>query len=135
MNTEAELIERVRQLIAAENEGGESGRAKADFILAQNFTTITRSNGVEEERAALLEAIANPRNPNLLRELDEREFWVLESSNLGIVRSLILTRERSDPSTILGRFRNIHVFENQQGQWRCVAWQVTRLKESPSAGL
>lgn len=134
MNPESELIEQVRQLIAAENEGGESGRVKADFILAPNFTTITRSNGEEEERAALLETIANPRNPNLLRELDEREFWVLESGNLGVMKSLITTKERSDPSTILGGFRNIHVFENQQGRWRCVAWQVTKLKESPSTG-
>ncbi len=134
VNSGAELIEQVRQLIMAENEGGESGRVKADFILAQNFTTITRSNGDEEDRAALLNAIANPRNQNLSRELDEREFWVVESNNLGVVRSLITTKGRSEPSTILGRFRNIHVFEKQQGRWRCVAWQVTRLKESPSTG-
>ncbi len=134
MNPEFELIEQVRQLIAAENEGGEQGKKIADLILAQNFTMITRSNGVEEDRDNLLKAIANPSNPNLFRELEEREFWVRRLGDLGVVRSLITTKERAAPNTILGRFRNIHIFENQQGQWRCVAWQVTRLKESPSTG-
>lgn len=78
----------------------------------------------------MLETIANPQTLNLLRGLDGREFWVLESGGLGVVRSLITTGERAEPHTILGRFRNIHVFGKQGGQWRCVAWQVTRLKES-----
>jgi hypothetical protein len=131
MNTTTDLIELVHQLVEAENESGDSGKAKADLILAQNFTVITRSSGDEEDRDDLLKAIANPKNPNLLREPDEREFRVLESGDLGVVWSLITTKEQSDLNTILGRFRNIHVFENQERQWRLVAWQVTKLLEKP----
>ncbi len=134
MNTKTNLIELVRQLIEAENDGGERGKAKADSILAQNFIAITRSSGDEETRDDLLKAIASPKNPDLFREFDEREFRVWESSDLSVVRSLITTKERSNPKTILGRFRNSHVFENQQGRWWCIAWQVTKLKETVSAG-
>jgi len=134
MDTKINLLELVRQLVEAENEGGESGKAKARDILAPNFIAITRASGDEENRDDLLKAIANPKNPNLVREFDEREFWVRECGDLGVVRSLITTKERPNPKTILGRFRNIHVFENQQEQWRCAAWQVTKLKETASAG-
>jgi len=134
MATKTNLVELVRQLVEAENEGGESGKAKAGDILAQNFIAITRSSGDEENRNDLLKAIANPKNPDLVREFDEREFRVWECGDLGVVRSLITTKERSNLKTILGRFRNIYMFENQQEQWRCVAWQVTKLKETVSAG-
>jgi len=132
MDTKTNLIELVRQFVEAENDGGKHGKVKADPILAPNFIAITRSSGDEESRDDLLKAIANPKNPNLVRDFDEREFWVRECGDLGVVRSLITTKERSNPKTILGRFRNIHVFENQQGQWRCVAWQVTKTSKSRS---
>lgn len=127
MSTDTKLIERVRQLVEAENEGGAGGKGKADSILAQRFTHITRSSGKEEERDALLEAIANPSNSNIFRRLDEHGFWVQESEGLGVVRSLVTTSERSILDVISGRFRNMHIFEKQLESWMCIAWQVTKL--------
>lgn len=127
MSTGTDLIDMVRQLVKAENEAGEQGKGNADYILAENFKAITRMSGKEEDRGDLLKAIANPSNPNILRELNNSEFWVQESGDLGVVRSLVTTKERSNPQTVAGRFRNIHVFERQEGRWCCVAWQVTKL--------
>src|SRR5215813_10276006 len=114
MNTGTDLIEMVRQLVKAENDAGEGGKRDAEYILAENFKAITRMSGKEEDRGDLLKAIANPSNPNILRELDGSEFWAWESGDLGVVRSLVTTKERSNPQTVAGRFRNIHVFERQE---------------------
>jgi len=131
MNTETHLIGLVRQIIDAENEGGEGGRSKADLVLAHNFTRITRSSGQEQGRDDLLKAIAiaSAGDANPLRVPIEREFWPLHSDSVGVVHSLVATHGRSDPKRTLSCFRNTHVFEKQDGAWRCVAWQVTRLQE------
>jgi hypothetical protein len=125
MKSDAELIELVHKIIDAENEHNST---IAESILAQNFAAITRSGGAEQSRNLLLEEIANPKNPNLRRELDEHDFWVNTSEELGVVRSLVTTTDRGNPEAIPRRFRNIHVFEKQQAIWRCIAWQVTELK-------
>ncbi len=124
MSAESGLIELVRQLIEAENE---HDREKAEPILAEDFTAITRARGEEQNRDALLEEIANPKNPNLLRKLDPGA-WERESGDLGVVRSFITMMDRTNPQAEPGRFRNIHVFQRQQGRWLCVTWQVTGLK-------
>ena len=125
MSSDIGLVELVRQLVDAENE---HDKAKAHSILAQNFAAITRARGEEQDRDALLKEIADPKNPNLRRELLERDCWERVSGSLGVVRSIITTPDRTAPQAAPGRFRNVHVFENQQGDWRCVAWQVTELK-------
>jgi ketosteroid isomerase-like protein len=114
---------------------------KAGSILAaDNFTAITRSNGMEEVIDVLLNKIANPKEPNIQREIDDHDFQVWSSGDLGIVRSLVATRDRHIPNDsripfsnipltkVSNRFRNTHVFEKQQGRWRCIAWQVTELE-------
>ncbi len=125
MSSDAGLIELVRQLIKAENERDEM---KADSILAQSFIAITRARGEEQNREDLLKEITNPKNLNIRRELDKHDFWVLVSGDLGVVRSLVTTTDQTDPQAVPKRFRNIHVFHNERGHWRCVTWQVTELK-------
>ncbi|MER8583225.1 hypothetical protein NKG95_31830 [Mesorhizobium sp. M1423] len=75
MNGGTHLIELVRQIVEAENEGGEGGTSKADLVLAHNFTRITRSSGEEQGRDDLLKAIASAGEANPLRRSVEREFW------------------------------------------------------------
>jgi ketosteroid isomerase-like protein len=132
MSSNSDLVKQVHLLIEAENK---HNREMAEAILAQNFTAITRAKKKDQEkqeqgRDALLGKIAEEMNSqnNIERKLDEHDFSVWESGDIGVVRSLVMTINPKDPEVILGRFRNIHVFQKQQGQWRCVAWQVTKLE-------
>jgi hypothetical protein len=119
-----ELVNLVRELIQAENE--RDGK-KADRVLAPGFAAITRSRGEEQDREALLREIANPKNADLHRRLDERSCWVRHSGELGVVRSLVETGPRATPFAVTDIFRNTHVFERQAERWRCIAWQVTKM--------
>jgi hypothetical protein len=123
----AGLLRLVLQLIDAENNGGEKGREQADGILAPNFTYITRAIGKEQNREQLLNAI-DASNPDVLRQVDESETWVSGSDTSKVIKTLVTTATRSNPENITGRFRNLHVFDNQQGQWRCMAWHVTKVE-------
>jgi hypothetical protein len=98
------LTDRVRDLVTAENNKDDK---IADRILSPNFIAITRGKGIEERRDDLLRAIANPENPDILRQIVPDELWERASDNLGVVRSVITTHNRSNPGTILGRFRNL----------------------------
>lgn len=120
----AQLIDCVRRLLAAENN---ADAAAADALLSREFANITRASGREEHRAALLAAIASPARPGLWRHLVEPENRAWAGADIGVVSSMVQTRSpvAGEPS---GRFRNLHVFAREAGQWRCVAWQVTRLE-------
>jgi hypothetical protein len=122
---ETELIEQVRRLVEAENQ---RDRARADRILAQDFAVITRARGVEQNRDALLEEVANPDNPYLHRVIGESDFWVRVSGDQGVVSSLVTTTDKASPDEAASTFRNVHVVELQRGSWKCIAWQVTKLK-------
>lgn len=119
------LIALVRQLVQAENE---ENRVLAEEVLAPDFIAITRRTGKEQGREDLLGAIAAPPPPNPLREFDEEGAWTQASGDLGVVRSLITTKNPNNPNEVLGRFRNLHVFEQRSQRWQCVLWQVTELK-------
>ena len=125
-----ELIALVRRLVQAENEGGAAGRAEAEKILAPDFIALNRARGKEVGRQTLLKDIADagPKPPSPLRELVDKEFWAQVSGELGVVRSLVVTRDR-DTQKITGRYRNTHVFQWQEGRPVCVAWQVTEVTD------
>jgi hypothetical protein len=127
---EKALIDLVRRLVGAENQGGAAGGAEADTILAPDFVGLNRARGKEVGRQTLLKDIADagPKPPNPLRELVDNEFWARVSGELGVVRSLVVTRHR-DTKQITGRYRNTHVFQWQDGRPVCVAWQVTEVTE------
>mgnify|MGYP002776993797 CR=1 FL=1 len=120
----AGLVDQVRRLLSAENQADATA---AEALLAPGFVRITRASGREEDRAALLAAIASPARPGLWRHLVESETRAWIHGGLGVVSSVVQTRPpvAGEPS---GRFRNLHVFERDGGAWRCVAWQVTRLE-------
>mgnify|MGYP002782492538 CR=1 FL=1 len=81
----------------------------------------------EEDRAALLSAIANPARPGLWRHLVEPGALAWRGGALGVVSSVVQTRPPV-PGEPGGLFRNLHVFVHVDGAWRCVLWQVTRLE-------
>ncbi|MGQ0537725.1 MAG: nuclear transport factor 2 family protein [Gemmatimonadaceae bacterium] len=114
----------MRRLIDAENAAAHGHAAK---VLAEDFVAITRARGEEQARAALLQEIANPRNPNITRAI-EAEPRERVSGDIGMVRSIVRAVDKTQPGATPNRYRNIHVFERRQGDWRCVLWQVTEIK-------
>ena len=123
MPLETELIERVRALVDSENA---RDRERAAAILAEEFTAITRASGVERNRDELLADIADPKR-SIRRDLDD-DVWVRNSGDVAVVKSLVTTVDEAAPADPPRRFRNLHVFQKQTGEWKCVAWQVTELK-------
>lgn len=119
----------VAELIRSENE---RDAALADRYLAVGFTGITRSAGFEEGRDQILETIANPANPDLIRTLLVDHVWSNDDAGLAIVRSLVTTERRGAPGVQDGAYRNVHVLLLETGAWRCVHWQATRLQAAES---
>lgn len=114
----------VAALIRSENE---RDAPLADRYLATGFTGITRSAGFEESRDQILETIANPPNPDLVRTLLVDHVWSDDDAGLAIVRSLVTTERRGAPGVQDGAFRNVHVLLLDAGVWQCVHWQATKL--------
>lgn len=124
-SNDASIVALVRGLVEAENT---RNTAMAESILAPSFTAITRARGEEQNRSKLLEEMAQPKNPNIQRELDNQGFIIWKSEDLAVAKSLVTTQDKTDKQILPKRYRNIHVFERLEGQWRCVSWQVTELK-------
>lgn len=124
MEPSPELIDLVRKLVEAENT---RNRAASEAIIAPDFLGITRARGVEQDKEAMLNELANSQNPNLRRSLEDDQFWADMCGHLGVVRSVVALTDSSNPQAAPKRFRNMHVFEHRAGQWVCLAWQVTAL--------
>jgi hypothetical protein len=120
----------VAELIRSENE---RDAALADRYLAVGFTGITRSAGFEESREQVLETIANPANPDLVRTVRVDHVWSNDDAGLAIVRSLVTTERRGTPDVQDGAYRNVHVLLLDVGTWRCVHWQATKLEAASPA--
>lgn len=114
----------VAELIRAENERNAS---LAEQHLAVAFAGITRSAGVEESREQILQTIATPKNPDLVRTLHVDHAWSDDGAGLAVVRSLVSTENRMAPGVQEGAYRNVHVLVMEAGHWKCVHWQATRL--------
>jgi ketosteroid isomerase-like protein len=118
--TDKDITAVVAQLIDAENA---ADTRAADRLLADDFTAITRARGVEQGRADLLDEIGKSKTPGQRRL--ESDPWVRQNGDLAVVRSVV-TMPGESPAQ-LNRFRNTHVLARTGGQWKCVAWQVTKL--------
>lgn len=122
MSTDAQLIAAVRGLVQAENDGS---REAAERFLSPDFAVISRSRNEEQGREAMLAEIGRP-NPALRRTLEEDGFRVWPGGAQNVVRSTVALRDDSRPGTVR-RFRNLHVFDDEDGQPRCVAWFVAEI--------
>ena len=118
------IIEKVQNLINAENNGDSK---IADSILSNDFIAITRSSGKEENRDKLLLAIEKGKSDLeekrkldqdyfKIRELDKEHVKVIDNGKIAVSRSLITLKEKGQDDKI---YRNIHVFENEDGNWLC----------------
>lgn len=124
----ADLVAVVTNLIEAENKN--DGPA-ADRLLAPDFVAITRSHGAEHNRKELLNKIVNP-GLTFVRRI-EGEPWVEHGADLAVVRSVVVILDGSPPAEV--RFRNTHVLKRYGDEWKCLAWQVTKLAWPPEQAI
>ena len=123
MSNQAHLTSLVRKLIGAENAGS---RRDADQILSSAFLGITRADGSEQDREALLQAIEAAQGRGRVREMEE-PVQVSLGSETALVRGIVAVRAEADQKAIISRFRNTLTFRLEGSDWRCIGWQVTRL--------
>jgi hypothetical protein len=105
-------------------------RRAADDILAVDYVPIIRGKGqVDRDRdetlARMIGAPSSFRRHVSRAEIDVHFF--LESA-VAIARTLIPTTDSQANPPISTSYRNLQVFIKQEGSWRCVAWQVTRIQ-------
>ena len=120
------------KLIEAENgpKGTEKERVEAKDVksfLSENFE-FTGGKDIEgqvKNKAAWLKDI--PR-PSVYREIHDLLDIVPESDDIAVIKSIVTTTKTAPDSNLLpDKYRNIHVFVNENGDWRCNYWQVTKL--------
>jgi hypothetical protein len=116
----------IKNLLDAENNG-KSEIAKP--YLSEDFIAITRSKGLEQNKEELIKAIDESTkdkkkiesdNKQEKRRLERDHFKVFYWNNVAVSRSIVNFQNE--------KFRNIHVFVNEKGNWLCKMWQVTKLE-------
>ncbi|MDP9316864.1 MAG: nuclear transport factor 2 family protein [Chloroflexota bacterium] len=88
--------------------------------LHEDFT-IVRASGKRETRQAFLEAV--PSNAQRGRRAEAPEIHLY--GDCAVVSVRVSTAKNPDGSEVLRSFWNTRVFIRQDGEWRCVVWQVT----------
>ena len=134
MSNKNDIRNQLKALITSENEGDIE---KAEKILSDKFIAITRSSGIEEVKSDLLKAIEKGKceiekkrkfNKDYKKErILDKSIEIVEEKTIAITRSLITLKETGEKDT---HYRNIHLFENSNGNWQCKIWQVTKLEKN-----
>ncbi len=125
MPDENEFARLIHKMVGAENAGGNVGRETLDAILAPDFLSLTRSNGKEESRADLLDAVGNSTIQTIEREA--AGFEAYGSDDLFFVRCVVTVRDLADQQSSPNKFRNTYFFRRDGDSWLCMSWQVTKL--------
>lgn len=116
-----DIINVVTRLFEAENSADADAARR---LLSKDFIAITRARGVEQEREALLDELAHPKNPSVTRTLEGiPSAW--QTGDLAFVRSIVSIQDGEPPIAV--RFRNLHILRREGDAWACLAWQVTKL--------
>lgn len=129
MSEESEAIETIQQkvydLFEAANQGA---RGVAESILAQDYLPIIRASGhVDSSREETLERIGRT-NSARLREVNKDAIAVtlFHAGTVAIARSKETLTLLDQSPVGVEDYWNLHVFVKRNGQWECIAWQVTR---------
>ena len=116
--------------LAAPDNTTEGIRRVVDGILASDYLPIVRGRGqVDIDRQDTLNKVSSG-SPSFLRHVARAEIEVdlFLDHQVAIVRSLLPTTDSRTTPIVEASYRNLHVFVRAEGQWRCVAWQVTRVQ-------
>jgi hypothetical protein len=122
-----DIIGKIHNLIQAEN-----GRVKVEdveLVLAENFE-FTGSKEGKEQIKNKVDWLKGIPKLDVHRELNDPHDIVPESVDTAVIKSIVTTAttDQTKPKSILGRYRNIHVFKKENGNWHCIYWQVTKLE-------
>lgn len=93
-------------------------------LLTDDFF-IVRGTGKKLERADYLNDV--PRQAHRGRQATQPELH--QVGGCIVFTCIVSTTQNPDGTTNVGRFWNTRLWVNQNGQWRCAVWQVTRLTE------
>lgn len=121
-----EVTALVRRLFMSEND---RNRDEADKILASGYVPITRWKGqVDRDRAETLKNVASGP-PQMRRHIDRADIKVALFLNgrVAIASTLLPTEDQREDPPKLADFRNMQVFVKDDNEWKCVAWQVTKV--------
>jgi hypothetical protein len=141
----AEIKELVCTLFRAENPPGchddaanpPDRREVANKILADegHYLPIIRGSGkVDKNRDETLGKFENP-NPNFCRHVDQANPEVtLIEDGIAVARTLLPMTDSTNGNSTEVAFHNTHVFKKFGNQWKCIAWQVTKVQEKPPTG-
>jgi hypothetical protein len=120
----------VHNLFRSENYPGD--REAADNILADDYIPITRAKGqTDSDREDTLKKIANA-SASRHRDVDRAEINValFQDDSVAIVKSRLPVTNSEHNPPVVEHYLNMHVFLKRNNQWKCVAWQVTKVDES-----
>jgi uncharacterized protein DUF4440 len=114
-----ELVALNERILQAEEAGQKD---ELGPLLAEGFTII-RSKGEKVERHDFLEAV--PKNANRGRHAAQTNAQLV--GQCAIYTCLVTTTQNPDGTPNPGRFWNTRLFVQENGNWRCAAWQVMKI--------
>ncbi len=126
-NDEGTIKDLVCKLFRAENRQAKQDAAE---ILATDYLPITRGKGqVDVSREDTLEKI-RAGSPLFVRHVDRAKIDVafFLDDHVAIASSLLPTTDSRETLPAEASYRNMHVFLKRSDQWKCVAWQVTKVQ-------
>ena len=98
--------------------------AELEKHLTEDFF-IVRSTGQKLDRQAFLADV--PSKSQRGRQAWQPEVRLL--GNCAIYTCIVTTTQNPDGTPNPGRFWNTRLFVQQDGHWRCAAWQVTKVSD------
>ena len=98
---------------------------KIAALLHKDFTII-RATGVKQDRQSFLDAVSSNANRGRTAEQPEVRLY----GDCAVFTCIVITTQNSDGTPNAGRFWNTRLFVREQSQWRCVAWQTTKINVS-----
>lgn len=116
--------------IASPHNTAEGIRGIVDGILANDYLPIIRGRGqVDLDREDTLKKIV-AGSPSFVRHVTRADIDVdlFLDNQVAIVRSLLPTTDGRTTPVVEASYRNLQVFLRRDEDWRCVAWQVTRVQ-------
>ena len=144
--TEERVREAVRSLLKAENGPGGLGadyivtpdnspdtiRAVANDSLSSVYLPVVRGKGqVDRDRNHTIENIVGASS-KFVRHVGRSEIAVsvFRPMRMAIARTLLPTTDSREDPPVQADYRNLQVFIWEKGAWRCLAWQVTLVKNT-----
>ena len=109
------------RILQAEEEGLKDEIAS---LLHKNFTII-RASGAKQDRQTFLDAVSSNTNRGRTTEQPDVRLY----GDCAVFTCIVITTQNSDGTLNPGRFWNTRLFVREQKQWRCAAWQTTKINE------